>query len=111
MLKIKFWRIENVILMKILEQGDEIERGKFEFEASNGMRLSSQTEPEIGDTKIFLRGTNINRDKQVVKSCFYTPEKARIRLKAYVEAVKEYNNSLEHPTAEDVEDIETVIAE
>lgn len=27
MLKIKFWRIENVIVMKILEQGDEIVRG------------------------------------------------------------------------------------
>ena len=111
MLKIKFLRIENVIFMKILEQGDEIERGKFEFEASNGMRLSSQTKPEIGDKKIFLRGTNINWDEQVVNSYFGTSEKARERLKAHVEAVKEYNNSLEHPTAEDVEDIETVIAE
>lgn len=111
MLKIKFWRIENVILMKILEQGDEIERGKFEFEASNDVKLCSQFEPEIDDTKIFLRGTNISRDKQVVNSCFFTPEKARIRLKAYAEAVKEYNNSLQQSAAEDVEDIETVIAE
>ena len=111
MLKIKFWRIENVILMKILEQGDEIERGKFEFEASNGMSLSSQFRPDIGERKIFLRGTNISWDKQVVNSYFGTSEKAREQLKAYAEAVKEYNNSLEHPTAEDVEDIETVIAE
>ena len=111
MLKIKFLRIENVIFMKILEQGDEIERGKFEFEASNGMRLSSQTKPEIGDKKIFLRGELINHDTQVVSKYFNTSEKAKERLKAYAEAVKEYNNSLEHPTAEDVEDIETVIAE
>ena len=27
MLKVKFWRIENVVVMKILEQGDEIKRG------------------------------------------------------------------------------------
>lgn len=29
MLKIKFWRVENVLLMKVLEQGDEIKRGGF----------------------------------------------------------------------------------
>ena len=28
MLKIKFWRIENVLLMKVLEQGEEIKRGE-----------------------------------------------------------------------------------
>lgn len=27
MLKVKFWRIENVVLMKVLEQGDEINKG------------------------------------------------------------------------------------
>ena len=111
MLKIKFWRIENVILMKILEQGDEIERGKFEFEASNDVKLCSQLEPEIDDKKIYLRGTNISWDKQVVNSYFGTSEEAKERLKSYVEAVKEYNNSLQQSAAEDVEDIETVIAE
>ena len=111
MLKIKFWRIENIILMKILEQGDEIERGKFEFEASNGMSLSSRVKPEIDDTEIFLRGRDISRDARVVSEYFNTSEEAKEQLKAYVEAVKEYNNSLQQPTAKDVEDIETVIAE
>ncbi len=110
MLKIKFWRIENIIFMKILEQGDEIERGNFEFKASNGIGLQSRLEPEIGDKRIFLRGTNYSRDKQVVNSYFDTSETARERLKAYIEAVKEYNSSYQ-PAAEDVEDIETVIAE
>ncbi len=111
MLKIKFWRIENVILMKILEQGDEIERGKFEFEASNGVDLGAQIEPQIGNKKIFLRGELINHDTQVVSKYFNTSEEAKERLKSYVEAIKEYNNSLQQPAAEDVEDIETVIAE
>ena len=54
MLKIKFWRIENVILMKILEQGDEIERGNFGFEASNGVKLRSATYPQICTSKLFI---------------------------------------------------------
>ena len=111
MLKIKFWRIENVILMKILEQGDEIERGKFEFEASNGVKLQSRHNPVMHNKTIYLRGRDISHDAQVISEYFNTSEEAREQLKAYVEAVKEYNNSLEHPTAEDGEDIETVIAE
>lgn len=26
MLKVKFWRVENVVLMKVIEQGEEIKR-------------------------------------------------------------------------------------
>ena len=39
MLKIKFWRIENVLLMKVLEQGNEIKRGDFKFARLMGLRL------------------------------------------------------------------------
>ena len=109
MLKIKFWRIENIILMKILKQDGEIERGNFEFKASNGIGLQSRLEPEIYDKRIFLRGKNISQDKQVVSKYFNTSEEAKERLKAYIEAVKD--NSSYQPEAEDVEDIETVIAE
>lgn len=111
MLKIKFWRIENVILMKILEQGDEIERWNFEFKASNGIGLYSRLDPEIADERIYLRGRDISQDTQVVIEYFNTSEEAKERLKSYVEAVKEYNDSLQHTSAEDIEDIETVIAE
>ncbi len=112
MLKIKFWRIENVILMKILEQGNEIERGNFNFKASNGVSLCSAVMPSLyeGDT-IYLRGNSEESDEIVSAYDCDTNEAAKKRLKAYVEAVKEYNNRLQHTTAEDVEDIETVIAE
>lgn len=111
MLKIKFWRIENVILMKILEQGDEIERGRFGFEASNGVKISSCESPALTYDTIFLRGGSKELDETVSIHGCITNEEAKEQLKAYVEAVKEYNNSLQYTTAEDIEDIETVIAE
>lgn len=114
MLKIKFWRIENIILMKILEQGDEIERGKrgkFEFKASNGVSLRSVTNPAVSYDIIYLRGDSKELDETVSAYDCITNEGAKARLKSYVEAVKEYNNSLQQPAAEDVEDIETVITE
>lgn len=111
MLKIKFWRIENVILMKILEQGDEIERGNFSFKASNGVSLCSGLVPEIADERIYLRGRDISQDTQVVNKFFDTSEEAKVCLKAYIEAVKEYNDNLQHTTTGCVKDIETIIAE
>lgn len=39
MLKIKFWRVENVLLMKVLEQGDGIKRGDLNFVRLMGLRL------------------------------------------------------------------------
>ncbi len=111
MLKIKFWRIENFIVMKILEQGDEIERDNFSFKASNGVSLCSRLEPEIADERIYLRGRDISRDTQAVNEFFDTSEEAKAYLKAYIEAIKEYNDNLQYTTTGCVEDIETVIAE
>ena len=111
MLKIKFWRIENFIVMKILEQGDEIERDNFRFKASNDIVFCSKKDPEICLTDLYLRGTNISNDNRCSAWSFTTSEKAKEMLKAYVEAVKEYNNSLPQSTGYYVEDIETVIAE
>lgn len=110
MLKIKFWRIENVILMKILEQGDEIERGNFSFKASNGVSLRSDTNPAVSYDMIYLRGDSEESDETVSAYDCTTNEGAKELLKACVEAVREYNNSLQHTTIGCVEDIETVIA-
>ena len=52
MLKIKFWRIENSIAMKVSNQGEEIKRGDFEFNASNGITIKSNSHPQI--TKTYL---------------------------------------------------------
>ena len=112
MLKIKFWRIENVILMKILGQSDEIERGNFSFKASSGVSLCSAVTPSLSyDNMIYLRGDSKESDETISAYECTTNEEAKARLKAYIEAVKEYNDSLQHTSAEDVEDIETVIAE
>lgn len=54
MLKIKFWRVENVLLMKVLEQGDGIKRGDFKFCASNGIEVKSISSPELTPAIIYM---------------------------------------------------------
>ena len=66
MLKIKFWRIENVLLMKVLEQGDEIERGLFHFSASNGVDIKSTFNPQMRLDVLYIRGDDEDIDDEVV---------------------------------------------
>lgn len=103
MLKIKFWRIENVIVMKILEQGDEIKRGDFKFKASNGIKFDSGYGPmlEFGHT-IWVRGKVKELDEDVAACACLNQEYARHMLKSYIEAVREYNNSLQQSVEKDV---------
>ena len=94
MLKIKFWRIKNVLLMQVLEQGDEIERGFFAFSTSNGVEFNSSRLPEIELKKIFIRGENKKEDNKVAVFDCEDERKAKILLNRYIEAVRECNNSL-----------------
>lgn len=115
MLKIKFWRIENVLLMKVLEQGNEIKRGDFKFCASNGIKVTSISSPELTPDVIYVRGDNEDMDDEeidnkVVHFDCEDERKAKILLNRYIEAVRECNSTLPVEN-KDTDDIEIVIAE
>ena len=111
MLEIKFWRIENSIVMKVLNQGEEIERGNFEFKASNGIVIKSDNRPLIASNHFFVRGANKEFDNMTSADAWFSVETAKKTLKMYIEAIQEYNNSLSLQKSEDIgKDIEVVIA-
>lgn len=110
MLKIKFWRIENVLLMKVLEQGEEIKRGDFKFCASNGIKVMSICSPELTPAFINIRGHAKEYDDNIVPRECINAEEAKAMLARYIEAVREYNSTLPVEN-KDTDDIEIVIAE
>lgn len=110
MLKIKFWRVENVLLMKVLEQGDEIKRGDFKFCASNGVKVTSISSPELTPAFINIRGRAEEYDDSIVPCEYSNAEGAKAMLARYIEAVREYNSTLPVEN-KDTDDIEIVIAE
>lgn len=116
MLKVKFWRIENVLLMKVLEQGDEIKRGNFKFEASNGIIIESLERPSLisiylsTGRRLCIRGRIAKDDNNVAVAQFGSEKFAKESLNLYVEAIKEYNKSLSYQEQED-ENIEVIVAE
>lgn len=128
MLKIKFWRIENVVLMKVLEQGDEIKLGDGEFfNCSKAFHrspynlcvhlISKYSEPHIflatpSDIYINVRGPKKEFDDIITMCPFETESKAKDVLSCCVHAVKSYNRTvaLLEPV-NDKEIIDVVIAE
>ena len=118
MLKVKFWRIENTVFMQVLEQGEEIKRGYFKFRTSNNIEIISDQSPRIGqdfpgnidETMLYIRGENHYEDNSIVAHTFNSVVIAKCYLKDYVEAIKEYNDSLLPQKSEDIEkDTEVVI--
>lgn len=111
MLKIKFWRIENVVLMKVLEQGEEIERGCGEFFRTDYLGLVSMYNPGILINKLFVRGKDEEDDNMVISWGFQNREEAKLYIERATEAIHACNQSIAEKPEPRSDDIETVIAE
>lgn len=110
MLKVKFWRIENVVLMKVLEQGEEIKRGCGELFRTDYLGLVSMYNPGILINKLLVRGKDKEDDNMVVSWGFSNRAEAKLYIERATEAIHAYNQSLSKDP-EQTDDIETVIAE
>lgn len=112
MLKIKFWRIENTIVMKILEQGDEIKRGRGSFFQHEGVELRSCAYPCLYTNEILVCGHNQWQDNRCSSLELDNIEKAKSTLRKYIAVIKAYNQKLIlSGDNQNEDDIEEVIAE
>lgn len=94
MLKVEFKKVENVVLMKVLEQGEEIELGHGDFFNHNGIKLSSLNCPSICSDTLYVKGiANINQDNYISFS-FSTSEKAEEYIAKFNEVINAYNESV-----------------
>ena len=89
MLKIKFWKIENMICMKVLEQDKNIFYEGFEYKASNNINICSVTFPEIRKHSLFIQGTDKLKPNHVVSCEFSDSDEAQEYLDKYIFAINE----------------------
>ena len=89
MLKLKFYQIENVVLMRILEQPER----NFSYVGQNGISLRSIILPDINPSEqiINLRGSNKKADNLLAVADFLTEEAALDFISKAQECVTEYN--------------------
>ena len=91
MLKIKFWRIENVVLMKILEQDENLRKKTDWRDSETGIRIKSINSPVLSYYTIYIRG-KMYEDDNLISSYSYETEKEAIKaLKDIAIAIKNFN--------------------
>ena len=108
MLKLKFYQVENVVLMKVLEQ-DNKENLYFEYE---DLLLHSMDYPTIFDeNRIYLQGSDEDKNNKMSCYDFETNEEAEKIINKAMLAVKEYNRLYSQTEEENSIKLKEFIAE
>ena len=109
MLKVKLWRIENIILLKIFEQDSLIKTEFTPFTSTNNIRICSADYPELEYNCIHLRGTPENDEMIAVYRCANASQakeqilKFKIALEEFVEHCNSKNPQNEDYTISDID--------
>lgn len=94
MLKVEFKQVENVVLMKVIEQGNEIELGRGCFFEYNGIRLHSVGRPQIGLYSLYVKGKSKCAQDVYESISFNTPEEAAEHIVKFTKCIDAYNESV-----------------
>ena len=94
MLKVEFKQIENVVLMKVLEQGNEIKLGCGCFFEHNDVKLCSLSYPQIFSHSLYVKGKSECSQDVYGSISFNTPEEASEHIAKFTECIDAYNESV-----------------
>lgn len=95
MLKIELKQIDNIVLMKIIEQGDEIKRGCGEFFSTNGFSFVSANRPTLTLNYIGVQGVRKEHDNDYSAIDLETKQNATKFISRVKECISKYNQLLE----------------
>ena len=95
MLKVEFKQIENVVLMKVLEQGDEIKLGCGCFFEHNDVKLCSLSYPQIFSHSLYVKGKSECPQDVYGSISFDTPEEAAEYIVKFTDCIDAYNESVQ----------------
>ena len=94
MLKVEFKQIENVVLMKVLEQGNEIKLGCGCFFEHNDVKLCSLCYPQIFSHSLYVKGKSECSQDVYGSISFNTPEEAAEHIVKFTKCIDAYNESV-----------------
>ena len=105
-LKIKFWQIENVVAMKVLDQDKKL-RNKGEVFNNLEMTICSNDYPAMTFENIFIRGKVKERDDEVSCTSFSSIKNATTYIEKCQELISDYNNTILDEEEEEEEVVKT----
>ena len=94
MLKVEFKQIENVVLMKVLEQGNEIKLNSGCFFEHGDVKLCSVSHPQIFSYALYVKGKSEHTQDTYASVSFDTPEEAAEYIVKFTECINAYNKSV-----------------
>ena len=92
MLKVEFKQIENVVLMKVIEQGNEIKLGCGCFFEHNDVKLCSLSYPQIFSHSLYVKGKSECPQDVYGSISFDTPEEASEHIAKFTKCIDAYND-------------------
>ena len=109
-LKLRVIRVENVVLMQVLEQPEEW-RGRGLISDTNGLQLFSDNCQALTPSHVFIRGDDEDDDHNVVVRDCGSPADAKDYVEKIKALVEKANATLEPTTSAPESDIEQCIIE
>lgn len=94
MLKVEFKQIENVVLMKVLEQSNEIELNCGCFFEYGDVKLCSASHPQIFLYSLYVKGKSEHAQDTYASMSFNTPKEASEYIMKFTECIDAYNESV-----------------
>lgn len=94
MLKVEFKQIENAVLMKVIEQGNEIKLGCGCFFEHNDVKLCSLSYPQIFSHSLYVKGKSECSQDVYGSISFDTPEEASEHIAKFTKCIDAYNESV-----------------
>lgn len=91
-IRVKLWRIENIVLMKVLEMPEKLRGTDLIFiSPTTSMGIRSVGKPELTLKNIYINGSNKDKDNKII--C-YEYESGEIALDYYnriIKTIEEFN--------------------
>lgn len=92
-IRVKLWRIENVVLMKVLEMPEELRGNHLIFTSpTTSMEIRSVDEPELTLKDIYINGSNKDEDNKIVCCEYKSDEMALDCYNRIIKTIEEFNN-------------------
>lgn len=111
LLKVKFWRIKNVLCAQVLHQDASLmKKGYYDFDADYGIESVSMPAIEENGYALFIRGSRADKDEHVASYVYETETGAICALEHFSKIIEKINASESNDPAATAEVLEYIVS-
>jgi len=93
-IQVRLWRNENVLMMQVMKFPEKLRGKGVFFNVENGVRLKSESFPEIFVDVMYLHRTGRDEDNFIASTAFHSIEQTIEVMDNYISVISKYNRSV-----------------